>query len=213
MSTKNPQETAARTGAVRRSAGRKSPAERHQEIRDAAVDLALDEGLAAITLRRVGARLGVASSLVAHYEPRIEEFVAETFTRIAGQDRAEVEDARDGASGAEARLKALLGSSLDPERLAVTAVWVEAWGLGRRNEALAVSVREEMDAWQELLRSGIQDGVDSGLYAVADPAAAAWQVLGMIDGLNAQALVRWEGVPDRREHFLEAVQHLLGARG
>ncbi|MFJ3958411.1 TetR family transcriptional regulator C-terminal domain-containing protein [Arthrobacter sp. NPDC090010] len=217
MSTKIPAEAPvrsaealSRTAGGRKSTTRKSPQARHQEIRDAAVDVALEEGLAAITLRRVARQLGVASGLVAHYEPRIEEFVAATFARIAAQDRAEVVAARDAADDVAGRLSGLLGSSLDPERLPVTAVWVEAWGLGRRNETLAGTVRTEMDAWQEMLREGIEDGLEAGIYSVADPAAAAWQILGMIDGLNAQALVRWEGVTGRREHFLEAVEHLLG---
>lgn len=206
MSTKNPQETSERPA----PRVRKSPAERHAEIRDAAAVVALEEGLAAITLRRVARQLGVASGLVAHYEPRIEDFVASTFARIAAGDRTEVVQAMSGLDDAGLRLRAVLASSLDSERLPVTAVWVEAWGLGRRNEALAAAVREEMDAWQELLRGVIREGVQAGVYAAPDPAAVAWQVLGMIDGLNAQALVRWEGVPDRREHFLTAVEHLLG---
>jgi len=206
MSTKNSLETA-ESPAPR---VRKSPAERHAEIQDAAVVVALEEGLAAITLRRVARQLGVASGLVAHYEPRIEDFVAATFARITAGDRSEVVQAMAGIDDAGTRLRAVLASSLDSERLAVTAVWVEAWGLGRRNEALAEAVRQEMDAWQELLRGVIREGVQAGIYSVPDPAAAAWQVLGMIDGLNALALVRWEGVPDRREHFLMAVEHLLG---
>lgn len=206
MSTKNSPETSAQQA----PRVRKSPAERHAEIREAAAVVALEEGLAAITLRRVARQLGVASGLVAHYEPRIEDFVAATFARITAGDRAEVTQAMAGIDDAGLRLRAVLASSLDSERLPVTAVWVEAWGLGRRNEALATAVRAEMDAWQDLLREVIRDGVKAGIYSVPDPAAAAWQVLGMIDGLNAQALVRWEGVPDRREHFLSAVEHLLG---
>ncbi|MGO4452658.1 TetR/AcrR family transcriptional regulator [Arthrobacter sp. RAF14] len=206
MSTKNSPETEQRQ--VPRV--RKSPAERHAEIREAAAVVALEEGLAAITLRRVARQLGVASGLVAHYEPRIEDFVAATFARIAAGDRGEVTQAMAGIDDAGLRLRAVLASSLDSERLPVTAVWVEAWGLGRRNEALATAVRAEMDAWQDLLREVIRGGVKAGIYSVPDPASAAWQILGMIDGLNAQALVRWEGVPDRREHFLSAVEHLLG---
>ncbi|MFK0072515.1 TetR family transcriptional regulator C-terminal domain-containing protein [Arthrobacter woluwensis] len=206
MSTKNSPEPSARPA----PRVRKSPAERHAEIQDAAAVVALEEGLAAITLRRVARQLGVASGLVAHYEPRVEDFVAATFARIAAADRTEVEQAMAGLDDVALRLRAVLASSLDSERLPVTAVWVEAWGLGRRNEALAAAVREEMDSWQELLRNVIRDGVRAGVYSAPDPAAVAWQVLGMIDGLNAQALVRWEGVPDRREHFLSAVEHLLG---
>jgi hypothetical protein len=33
----------------------------------------------------------------------------------------------------------------------------------------------------------------------------------MIDGLNAQALVRWDGVNDRGTHLARAVEGMVGA--
>ncbi|MGZ4662784.1 MAG: TetR family transcriptional regulator, partial [Arthrobacter sp.] len=66
----------------RKRAVRKAPGERASEISEAARTIALEQGLGSITLRNVAARVGVASGLVAHYQPHVEALVASTFTGI-----------------------------------------------------------------------------------------------------------------------------------
>jgi hypothetical protein len=43
-----------------------------------------------------------------------------------------------------------------------------------------------------------------------NPSQTAWQMLGMIDGLNAQSLVRWGAGSDRSEIMLRALEGMLG---
>lgn len=193
-------------------AARRPPAERRAELSAAARDLALADGLAAVTLRGVAARAGVASALVSHYHPAMDDLVASAFTAVVGAELEEVRGLLATAPDPTARLAALLRTLLDGSRDDVTLVWVEAWALGRRNEALAATVRDQMDAWQELIHSIIADGVDAGAFAAEDPAQAAWQLLGMIDGLNAQALVRWGAGGDRAPALARAVEGMLGVR-
>lgn len=196
----------------RKKAARKAPAERAAEIADAARALALEQGLIALTLRAVAARAGVAPALVAHYAPSMDVLVANTFTMIVRAELAEVSgiSGAGAAVGAGARLARLVAAALDGGRQDVTVVWVEAWALGRHNEALAAAVRSEMDAWHGLLREVIADGVAAGEFVTDDPASAAWQVLGLIDGLNAQALVRWGAATERGPLVAHAVEGMLG---
>ncbi|OFI37121.1 TetR family transcriptional regulator [Arthrobacter sp. SW1] len=196
---------------TQKRATRKSPAERAAEITEAARGIALEQGLSAITLRSVAARVGVASGLVAHYQPNVDALVAGTFTAIVAAETEEVAGMLAALPGPVERLAFLLDTLMDGSRLDVTAVWVEAWTLGRRNEALAACVREQMDAWQAVLQRVVEDGVASGDFDADDPASLAWQVLGMIDGLTAQSLVRWGGVSDRGTHLARAVEGMVGA--
>ncbi|MET3923123.1 TetR family transcriptional regulator C-terminal domain-containing protein [Arthrobacter sp. UYEF20] len=190
---------------------RKAPAERAAEIAEAARELALERGLPAITLRRVAARAGVASGLVAHYQPNMDALVAATFTAIVAAETDEVAGMLDRLPSPLDRLAFLLDTLLDGSRLDVTAIWVDAWTLGRRNEALAVCVRERMDAWQGVLQGVVEAGIAAGEFETSDTASVAWQILGMIDGLNAQSLVRWDGVNDRGTHLARAVEGMVGA--
>jgi AcrR family transcriptional regulator len=191
-------------------ASRKSPAERSAEIADAARRLALDEGLAALTLRSIAARTGVTPALVAHYQPNMDALVAETFEVVVAAEIDEVDRLLAGLPGPRERLGALLDTLLDGSRDDVTVVWVEAWAIGRRNEALAASVRDQMDAWQAVVQGVIEDGVAGAGFETDDAAAAAWQLLGMVDGLNAQALVRWGDASDRGSMIHGAVEGMLG---
>ncbi|MBT2517744.1 TetR family transcriptional regulator C-terminal domain-containing protein [Streptomyces sp. ISL-90] len=194
----------------RKKAARKSPTERSAEIADAARDLALEHGLSAVRLRAVATRIDVAPALVAHYEPNMDALVASTFGTIVATELDEMEALIDALPTPSARLAALLETLLDGTRDDVTVVWVEAWALGRRNEALAETVREQMDAWQDVLQGVIEQGVTDGSFDTDDPAAAAWQLLGMIDGLNAQALVRWGDAGARGSLIHHAVEGMLG---
>ncbi|SEI01940.1 MULTISPECIES: TetR family transcriptional regulator C-terminal domain-containing protein [unclassified Leifsonia] len=191
-------------------AARRPPAERRAELSAAARDVALADGLAAVTLRGVAARAGVAPALVAHYHPAMDELVASAFRAVVAAELDELRGLLAPFDGPTARLDALLRTLLDGTREDVTLVWVEAWALGRRNEALAAAVRGEMDAWQALILSVIEDGVAAGDFRPDDPAQAAWQLLGMIDGLNAQALVRWGAGGERGPALARAVEGMLG---
>ncbi|MGO4301363.1 TetR/AcrR family transcriptional regulator [Leifsonia sp. RAF41] len=191
-------------------AARRPPEERRAELAAAARDLALADGLAAVTLRSVAARAGVTPALVAHYHPAMDQLVASAFTAVVGAELAEVRALQQEAGSPERRLSALLSTLLDGSRDDVTVVWVEAWALGRRNEALAEAVRDQMDAWQAHIHGVIADGVAAGVFVTDDAAAAAWQLLGMIDGLNAQALVRWPATTGRAAALARAVEGMLG---
>jgi AcrR family transcriptional regulator len=142
----------------------------------------------------------------------MDELVASSFSAVVGAELEEVRTLLDASTRPTARLAALLSTLLDGSRDDVTLVWVEAWALGRRNEALAAAVREQMDAWQELILGILEEGIAAGEFTVEDPAQTAWQLLGMIDGLNAQALVRWGAVGDRAPALARAVEPMLGLR-
>lgn len=196
----------------RKKAARKSPAERAAEITDAARDLALEQGLTAVTLRGIAARIDVAPALVAHYEPNMDALIAETFATIVAAEIEEVDELLTALPTPTARIAVLIDTLLDGTRDDVTVVWVEAWGLGRRNDALAASVREQMDAWQEVVQGVIEAGLASGEFETPDAASVAWQLLGMIDGLNAQALVRWGDASARGSLIGHALEGMLGMR-
>ena len=196
--------------APRKKAARKSPAERSAEIADAARDVALEHGLYAVTLRAVAARIDVAPALVAHYQPDMHALVASTFGAIVSAELDEVEELVEPLPSPSARLAVLLDTLLDGSRDDVTVVWVEAWAMGRRNEPLAAAVREQMDAWQALVQQVVEDGAARGEFEAEDPADTAWQLLGMIDGLNAHALVRWNADRSRGSAPHRAVEGMLG---
>ncbi|MFP3836189.1 hypothetical protein, partial [Chryseobacterium sp. SIMBA_028] len=77
---------------------------------------------------------------------------ARIFGSIVSEEIAEVRSTLEVIAGPGARLGYLVETMLEAKRLDVTAVWVDAWTLGRRSELLAATVRSQMDAWQDVIR-------------------------------------------------------------
>ncbi|TFB90962.1 TetR/AcrR family transcriptional regulator [Cryobacterium sp. HLT2-28] len=194
----------------RPGARRKSPADRAAEIAGAAREIALADGLAGITLRGVAARIGVTPALVSHYQPSMDVLVADTFGAIVSAEIGEVAEELAASPSTVAALGTLIDSLLGPERSPVTALWLDAWSLGRRTPALAVEVGVQMDAWQAFVSGHLRSGVAAGEFTAADPDAVAWQLLGIIDGLNAHAIVRYGHAGSLRGLVRTVAEHELG---
>ena len=190
---------------------RKSPAQRSAEILETATLLAREQGLSALTLRAVAERAGVASGLIAHYQPSMDDLVARVYSDLVAAEIREVEELMAERERPAARMAALIETLLDGTREDLTVVWVEAWALGRRNPALAVAVREQMDAWHRMVAAVIDDGCTAGAFTTPSSSDAAWQLLGMIDGLNAQSLARGIEGEGYAPKMARAAEILLGA--
>ena len=190
---------------------RKSPTERSAEILAAATELARDQGLSALTLRAVAERAGVASGLIAHYQPSVDDLIARVYSDLVATEIREVEELIAEHDRPAERMAALIETLLDGTREDLTVVWVEAWALGRRNPALAAAVRIQMDAWHRLVGAVIDAGHATGDFTTANSSDAAWQLLGMIDGLNAQSLARGIEGEGYAPKMARAAELLLGA--
>ncbi|MCH6230981.1 TetR family transcriptional regulator C-terminal domain-containing protein [Microbacterium sp. CFH 31415] len=188
---------------------RRSAAERVTQIADAARAIALESGLAAVTLRAVATGVGVAPALVAHYVPSMDELVADTFSGVVGDELAEVIALAGNHRSAADALSAVLASLLDDGRGEVTLIWVQSWSLGRRNNLLAERVREQMDAWRRFLGGILERGRTAEEFRCDDPDAIAAQTLGMVDGLNAHSLVAWQDASERVRLLLRSVEAML----
>ncbi len=189
---------------------RKAPGERAAEILAAATSIARGDGLAAITVRSVAERAGVTQGLVAHYFPSMHELVARVYRDLVGAEVAEVRAIVDGRGDHRQRMLDVLATVLDGTRDEVTVLWVEGWALGRSNAALAIAVREQMDAWHALLADVIAEGAAAGELAVEDAGRAAWQVLAVVDGVNAHSLVRDVDPAVAMDDAMRGVATLLG---
>jgi AcrR family transcriptional regulator len=196
------------------SAGRArlSGEQRRAQIAAAAERIAREHGLSAVTLRAVATAVGVGPALVAHHAPSMDDVVAAAFETIVAAELSDLEHLRESSPDSVLLVRELLRTLLDGTRSDVTLVWVQSWALGRRNDALAERVRAQMDAWTAFLEGIIRDGVRTGSFRVDDPAAVAAQVLGMIDGLNAHALVSWRDADARIRLMSTAVEAMLGLR-
>ncbi|GAA5202601.1 TetR/AcrR family transcriptional regulator [Microbacterium jejuense] len=197
---------------VPRPRTRKAPAERAAEIVAAATAVAREQGLSALTLRAVAERAGITSGLVAHYQPSMDDLVARVYTDLVEEEVRDVERVVSAAPDAPARLGALIDTLMDGARDELTVVWVEGWAMARRSDALALAVRGQMQRWQALVEDIVAAGCRTGAFSTTEPGEVAWELIGMIDGLNAQSLARGADTTRFARRTARAAEALVGAR-
>lgn len=193
-------------------AQRKNPEERSADIAAASRRVALRDGLSALTQRAVAAEAHIAPALVTHYCPSMEQLISNTFAEIVSEEISEVMAfSRDEVSTTEA-LRAILTTLLDGSREDVTVVWVDAWSLGRRMPILAATIRSQMNAWHDSLVDLINHGIVQGEFAIPliDVDSIVRQIFGMVDGLNAHALVNYSEDGQRLHLISRALEVELG---
>ncbi|MGN6443900.1 TetR family transcriptional regulator C-terminal domain-containing protein [Amnibacterium sp.] len=184
----------------------------HEEVLTAAVGVAFDHGLHAVTIASAATRLGAAERAVLAAWPDLDELVATTFSRIVAAELAEVKREVLAHPAPVRQLTVLLDTLAEPVRLDVDAVWLEAWSLGRRNPALGGAVRAEESAWHAFVASVVRRGVKSGDYLDVDPDEVATHLLAVIDGVNAYSLVGYRTGLDRLRLLHSVARTHLGAR-
>jgi AcrR family transcriptional regulator len=177
------------TSVVSRDAKRKMPAERHGELLAKAVEISRDEGLSAVTLRKVAAALGVTPGLVSHYFSSAEQLIVAAFGAVADADLAEARRRVAAADTATDKVDALMDYVLDDSTVDESANWLDAWSLGRRNPVLAERANALTGEWLAFIAEIVRAGGAAGEFRVADPDVAARRLLTMIDGLGAQKVI------------------------
>jgi len=171
-----------------RDAKRKFPAERHGELLDAAVRICADEGLGAVTLRRVANVAGVTPGLVSHYFSSAEELTNATFRHSARADLAETRAQVAGQTTATGKITALIHYVLDDASVDAAALWIDVTSLGRHAPSLAAEADEVNADWLAFLVDIIAAGVASGEFGVADPEATARRLLTIINGFGVPVI-------------------------
>jgi AcrR family transcriptional regulator len=186
-----------------RDAKRKLPAERHGELLTRAVEISRSEGLSAVTLRRVATDLGVTPGLVSHYFSAAEQLIAAAFRTAALADLEQARARVDAAPTPTAKVDALMDYVLDDVSEDASALWLDAWSLGRRNPTLAAEATALTEDWLECIGDVVRAGSETGDFVVADVGVAARRLLIMIDGLGAQKVIR-DAPADEIKHIARA---------
>ncbi|MGS2872993.1 TetR family transcriptional regulator [Enterobacter huaxiensis] len=156
--------------------------ERREEILQAAMRVALAEGLAGMTVRRIAAEAGVATGQVHHHFASGGELKSLAFIRII-RELLDAEVVGEDASWRE-RLHAMLGSDeggLEP----YIRLWREAQILASRDPEMKGAYVLTMEMWHQETVAIINAGHQAGVFTLNDRAEnIAWRLIGLVCGLD-----------------------------
>ncbi len=175
---------------------RLDPAQRRERLVEATLAVMVRKGLAGTTVRDVAAEMGTSSGLVHHYVTSMDELLAEAFERAAAQGIEQTRLAMAAAPDPVARLRAFFDTYTRAEQDWAFQLWLDAWAEAARRPVVQAVSRRLNVAWQRLLAETATDGVATGVFRCEDPAATAWRVLSLLDGLALQTVVH-EAAVDR----------------
>jgi AcrR family transcriptional regulator len=127
---------------------------------------------------------------VSHYFSSAEQLITAAFRAAAEADFTEARSRVDAIVGAVDKIAALMDYVLDDTSVDASALWLDAWSLGRRNPALAAAANELTQQWLSWIGELVRWGQADGTFGPGDPDVAARRLLTMIDGLGTQQVVR-----------------------
>lgn len=156
--------------------------ERREEILQAAMRVALSEGLAAMTVRRIATEAGVATGQVHHHFASGGELKSLAFVRLI-RALLDADVVAENASWRE-RLHAMLGSD-DGGFEPYIRLWREAQLLATRDPEIRSAYVMTMEMWHQETVAIIRAGADEKAFTLSDrPENIAWRLIGLVCGLD-----------------------------
>ncbi|WP_417313864.1 TetR family transcriptional regulator [Enterobacter sp.] len=156
--------------------------ERREEILQAAMRVALSEGLAAMTVRSIATEAGVATGQVHHHFASGGELKSLAFVRLI-RALLDADVVAENASWRE-RLHAMLGSD-DGGFEPYIRLWREAQLLATRDPEIKSAYVMTMEMWHQETVAIIRAGADEKAFTLSDrPENIAWRLIGLVCGLD-----------------------------
>jgi AcrR family transcriptional regulator len=168
--------------------------ERREAILQAAMRVALAEGLAAMTVRRVAAEAGVATGQVHHHFTSGGELKSLAFVRLI-RELLDADMPGENASW-RARLHAMLGSD-DGGFEPYIRLWREAQLLASRDADIKSAYVMTMEMWHQETVAIIRAGAEANAFTLTDrPENIAWRLIGLVCGLDGMYILNMPEMDD-----------------
>jgi AcrR family transcriptional regulator len=180
--------------------------DRRENILLAAMRVALDEGLSAMTVRRIASVAGVAAGQVHHHFASTSELRALAFIRLI-RVLLDTEVVPEDASWRQ-RLHSMLGSD-DRGFERYIKLWREAQLMAMRDPEIKGAYVLTMEMWHEEAVKIIHAGQQAGEFTLSDSVEnVAWRLIALVCGLDGMHVLGLEGLDDEAfdRHINRAIE-------
>jgi len=184
--------------------------QRQYEIQQAAIQIAVSNGLAAITARRVAQQAGIAIGQVHHHFRSVGQLKATTLLAVIKQLIEESQQANNDQSFFEQIINIV--SPMDGEAGLVTRrIWNEAVFLAERDTDIKQAYKSTMDDWHKATVKLIKKAHKAGEFSIKKPSATAWRLIALSCGLDAITVIEDSKISNKviREYLCVALEQEL----
>lgn len=168
---------------------RKIKTSRRDDIMLAALDQIRERGLGATRAKDVADALGVSEALVHYHFGTREKLVAEAYDLFTQMSVIRLENELETLSGTLNHLRGIIRAYLPDPKHPDWAIWLEAWVLALHDVKMVTTLQNQDTVWRTRMERIISQGVSEGIFKSADPAASAWRITTLMDGLGVQIAV------------------------
>ncbi|RBY76837.1 TetR family transcriptional regulator [Geodermatophilus sp. TF02-6] len=167
-------------------------AERREQILSAACEVVSEIGFKSLRVADVAKRAGTSTGTVHYYFDTKTELMRAAFEWNFARSLDRRRPLLDEHPDPRERLRAFVESYLPVDDVTVRAwhVWAELWVEALHDPDLQEMNEQVYGEWRRIVAGILRDGQDSGLFREEDPVLAANALIGMIDGLALQVLLR-----------------------
>ncbi|WP_340538143.1 TetR/AcrR family transcriptional regulator [Nocardioides sp. GXZ039] len=167
-------------------------AERKEQILGGACEVLADVGFSALRISDVAKRVGTSTGTVHYYFATKRDLITAAFEWNFERSLARRRHILDQHDDPHTELRAFVESYLPTDEVTVQAwhVWAELWVEGLHDPDLAALNERVYGEWRELVRRIIADGQEAGQFREGDATMFANGLIGLIDGLSVQVLLK-----------------------
>ncbi len=152
-------------------------------ILDGAIALFLEKGIANVTTRELTESLGISRSHIYHYFSNWQALCIAALERFM-RDELEIFTREVAALPSTQKMDRLVADFLPFEQDAAWQLYGATWQLALHNDVYAELVEFIMQAWSELVRDIIQEGVENGTFRACDASRTTRQLISLLSGYD-----------------------------
>ncbi|MFA3761846.1 TetR family transcriptional regulator [Yersinia sp. 2544 StPb PI] len=158
--------------------------ERHDTLLQAAMRVAISEGMAATTVRRVASEAGVAVGQVHHHFTSVSRLRADAFLLLVKQSLSAFALNSQNLPAVE-RIQQVLGYPQDEAGRRETRLWNEISMLAERDELIKEAYAASMSDWHAATVAVIHTGITCDEFrSDINASDVAWRLIGLVCGLD-----------------------------
>lgn len=171
---------------------------RREEILSVTVAQIEQEGIEALRISDVAARLGVSPGLTIYHFQTKDNLIGEAFRYAAERDLLKLRRLMRESKPMTERLMSVLRWYSPTGRAKGWRLWIDGWGAAMHNQTMANVIGDLDVQWKAAVAELIREGVADGTFDVADADDAATRITALLDGFAVQTLVHRRGVTRNR---------------
>jgi AcrR family transcriptional regulator len=159
---------------------------RREDLLRAACEVIATQGFGHTRTADIARAAGVSQALLFYHFETKDRLFAQAYAYAVQHDLDLLTKLEESGGPALTRLRDLLKLYTPAVRSPSWTLWIDAWAEAMRSPALEDMSRTIDLRWKHALAAIIEEGVSAGQFACADPQAAAWRIMSLIDGLAVQ---------------------------